>query len=119
MSTKLYVLARKNGSFQTLPADIQTNAEAIRHVAKMLGLRLQKNQQFDEEKFEPYFKEHKGLHILCDEVSFFPRGKAITVKVPRRHQDDMRAFAEKKPDRRSQRRHRQAYSFVFGEGATA
>jgi len=75
---KAYRLAKKDGTVQNLPLEIQTNRDAIRWVAKQMGIRLKKNVKLDEDKFEAYFYTHKGLVILCDDIGFFPRGTNLT-----------------------------------------
>lgn len=103
---KSYVLAMKDGSFVHLPTDIQINQDALRFVAKRIGVKFKKNRAFDKAAFNDAFKESDCMYVLCDGSSFFPHGKTVTMKVPKAQVADERKerlSSREKPDLQTDR----------------
>jgi hypothetical protein len=93
---KTYILLFAKGTFKRLPQEIQTNQAAILWCAQEVGIKLPTRRKIDQKRLERDFKGRGGLGITCDDTTFFPHGKVMTVSTKKPHDIHARELRQKK-----------------------
>jgi hypothetical protein len=83
---KSYKLSLRNKKFETLPASIETNQEAIRFVANRFGIELPIKKKINWHRLKKDLGRHGVEAITCDDIAFFPRGKVLPIVAPKQHE---------------------------------
>jgi hypothetical protein len=92
---KSYRLVLGTDTFETLPANIQTNRAAIEFVAKKFGIELPTKKKINWHKLKKDLGRHGVKAITSNDVAFFSRGMVLSITAPKKHEIDARGHKKK------------------------